>query len=145
REASLLPRARGALVAALRVAILLLARDRVLARQRLAGLAHQLVAERTQVAVAVHGVQQRLVAQLLPPAHVHGQVRDAAHVLDATRQRDVGVPQSYRLRGTHHRLHAARARLVDRERGHGVGKPGAAHDLAREVGTVAGLARVAGN
>ena len=54
------------------------------------------------------------------------------------------VAEPHDLRRAHHRLHAADAHaLLIGERGHRVGEPGAAHDLPREVGSVAGLARVA--
>ncbi len=85
-EATILPGAGGALVAAVGVAVLLVAGDVVLGGQDFGGFAHDHLGKRAEKAVAVHGVGQALMAHLQAPARAFKEVRQAAHGFRAAHQ-----------------------------------------------------------
>ena len=137
--------ASGAPLALERVGVGLLARDAVLAREHLRGLAHDDVRQRAREAVAIHRVDEREVAHLVAPARVLASMRYGIRLIDSMppASDDVRLAEHDRLRAGGDRLHARRARLVDRLGRHAVGQPGAAPDLPRGVRARSGLTAVA--
>jgi len=134
-------RALGALLRLERVAVGHFARDRVLPREHFDRLAHDHAAHRAGEAVAVHGVDEREVAHLVPPSRVFriDEVRHPAHRFDPAGEDHIRFAEEDRLGARGDRLHPGGARLVDRLRGHGVGDAGADPHLARGIRTRPGL------
>ena len=133
------PRRFRPLLAGRRVLVALGAGDPVALRQRLRGLAHQFVGERTVEAVAVHPVLHRRVAEPLAEAHARQQVGRVAHALHAAGGDDLRFAEPHRVRRVEDRPEAGGAGLVDRPRRNGVREPGAAPDLPGRVRAGAGL------
>ncbi len=134
-------RALGALLRLERVGVGHFARDRVLPREHFDRLAHDHAAHRAGEAVAVHGVDEREVAHLVPPSRVFriDEVRHPAHRFDPAGEDHIRFAEEDRLGARGDRLHPGGARLVDRLRGHGVGDAGADPHLARGIRTRPGL------
>ena len=135
---------RGALLAAQREGVLLLARDPVLLGQRLRGLAHELLGQRAQEAVLVHGVHGRLVAHPVAPA----RARSAGRARGSSTRCRRPAPRRRRRRarrGRPGRWPSGRCRRPCSRcrRALPAGTPGAVRDLAGHVGPAAGLARAA--
>ena len=136
--------ASRALVAFKREGVLLFPRNLVLLGEHLGRFAHDQLRNRADESVAIHSVDQRLIAELESPAALD-QVRHAAHRFRAARDDDLSAARENFLPAEHDRAQSRRARHVHRERGHVVAKPRAPGDLPRGIRAHASRSGVAEN
>src|ERR1700758_1627997 len=123
--------------------ILLIAGDLVLLSQNLGGFTHHHLSERAEKAVAVHAVDEFLVAEAVSPACAVEIIGQARHRFGAAGESALKIAGCDFLVGECDRLHPRGAGLVYGVRWDGLRHAAADGNLARRIGSTAGLARIA--
>src|SRR5258708_4418526 len=125
-----------------RIFILLFARNLVTLGQHLGGFAHHHFCHGTKESVAIHAIDQILVAQPVSPARFE-KVRNARHRLRAAGQNATRIAEQNRLVRQRNRFYSRSAGLVHRERRNFLRDAAADGNLTRWIRTAPGLPRVA--
>ncbi len=124
--------------------VLLLARDLVVLSQHFGGFAHHHLRHRTKESVAIHSVDQILIAQPVSPARFK-IIRNPRHRFRAARKNATRIAKQNRLVSQCDRFHPRSASFVHRKRRRFLRHAAANRNLPRHVRSAPSLPRAAEN